>query len=191
MSPKPQAGPYAVTIIREQDRSNFDLLIDAATTFSMLKAKIVSYLSLEASVEVTLRHNGHKTQPEDKVLLKNPIQMQEKAPESGIDASSTVEQLKRHTIPQLQAWCTGHAVPFTKSNSKDQLMDIILKFNSPSEAVEINIETPRGSIITKLVRPGDTIKIADFETQADSESTTWWNSEEAAESQAQFKTDKQ
>ena len=75
MSPKSKvaSGPYDVTIIREQNRSNFNLAIDSnTTTFDMLKDMIVATPRLDSSVEVSLHHNGHKTNAGDRILLKNP-----------------------------------------------------------------------------------------------------------------------
>ena len=141
-----------------------------------------------------LYHNGRQMANDATMATKPSLLLRLEKDLIKIDNCVSIKELAEYTAPALLEFSVKHNLGCSKTAAKTTLMDSILKFNCPTEddyGVEINIETPRGRIITKLVRPGDTIKIADFETQADSESTTWWNSEEAAKPQAQFKTDKQ
>ena len=192
MSPKKVVVVASVNVYREQDRLSYEIPVTASTTIGELKAMLTTRFGIAADVEVKVRHHGHRMTDGDKVGSKSPLCLQEISVVKSINDSMTILDLSKWTSPELLTWAIANAVVVNKSAGKAVLVAAIMAFKNvtdPSsvltEEIEIQIETPRGSIIPKLVRAGDIIKLADFDTQAaDDKSTTWWSSEQEAEGEA-------
>ena len=197
----------SLTVLNEANGQSIALNLPASTTLGAVKAMIEALKGIPAAQQ-RLHYNGRQAGDEAKVGAKTSLIMKLEFTKGIADCVDEAD-LNRFTQVELFAYADQLGLEVSRTAAKTTILKAVLN--------SISGITASGSSIIHIQEENDMLKEririleAQVEKQAnkqtksyhkpkantnhqateDSASTAWWTSEEAAESQAQFKTDKQ